>query len=65
MTHYEIVTQMNLGAIMLVKEGDYTIVKMEIRKGKWIELIKELSDRAFSHIIETNGINTKIEKTLA
>lgn len=48
-------------AIMLVAEGDYAVVKMEVN-GKWIELIRERLDSTFSHIIEPAGIEIEVNK---
>lgn len=47
-------------ALMLVAEGDYVLLKMEVVKGEWITLIKERLDSPFSHIIEPNGISQAI-----
>lgn len=41
--------------IRLRKEGKYTIVDAEIG-GAWIEVIRELSDNEFCHIVEPSGI---------
>lgn len=41
--------------IRLRKEGKYTIVDAEIG-GTWVEVIRELSDGAFSHIVEPSAI---------
>ena len=41
--------------IRLRKEGKYTIVDAEIG-GAWIEVIRELSDGAFCHIVEPEGM---------
>lgn len=49
-------------ALWLVAEGEYAILKMEVRKGEWVELIKERLDSPFSHIIEPLGIERAIEK---
>lgn len=41
--------------IRLRKEGKYTVVDAEIG-GSWIEVIRELSDNEFCHIVEPSGI---------
>lgn len=46
--------------IHLVKEGSYTVVKVEIR-GKWIEVIREASG-PFSHIWEGRNLYELIER---
>jgi len=43
--------------VHLYKTGDHTVVAVEIG-GTWIEVIRERSDGAFSHIVETNGMYT-------
>lgn len=49
-------------ALWLVAEGDYAVLKMEVKEGKWITLIKERLDSPFSHIIEPLGIVRAVEK---
>ena len=44
------------GAIRLHREGDHAIVSVEARPGKWVEVIRELADGNFSHIVEPIGI---------
>jgi hypothetical protein len=41
--------------IRLRKEGKHTVVDAEIG-GAWIEVIRELSDNEFCHIVEPSGI---------
>jgi hypothetical protein len=43
--------------IRLRKEGKHTIVDAEIG-GTWIEVIRELSNNEFCHIVEPSGIMT-------
>lgn len=49
-----------VSALMLVAEGEYVLLKIEVSKGKWVTLIKERLDSPFSHIIEPNGISQAI-----
>jgi len=44
------------GAIQLHRVGDYAIVSVEARPGVWVEVIRELLDGSFSHIVEPLGI---------
>lgn len=44
------------GAIHLHRVGDYVIVSVEARPGEWVEVIRELVDSNFSHIVEPLGI---------
>jgi hypothetical protein len=46
----------NQKALWLRAEGDYAILSIEVRKGVWVELIRETIDSPFSHIIEPLGI---------
>ena len=41
--------------VWLRKEGERVIVAVEI-EGKWIDVITERADSAFSHIVEPGGI---------
>lgn len=41
--------------IRLTKEGRYTVVSAEIG-GAWVEVIRELSDNQFDHIVNPSGI---------
>lgn len=41
--------------IRLRKEGKYTVVDAEIG-GTWVEVIRELSDNEFCHIVEPSGM---------
>lgn len=52
----------NKNALWLVAEGDYAVLKIEVEKGKWVELIRERLDSPFSHIIEPLGIQYAIQK---
>ena len=49
------------GAIRLRREGDWAIVEVEYEK-KWIEVIRELYDSNFSHIVEPLGIEEAMLK---
>lgn len=44
------------GAIHLLRDGDYAIVKVETVPGEWVEIIREPLDGQFSHIVEPLGI---------
>jgi hypothetical protein len=44
-----------VSGVWLRKEGVSTIVAVEI-DGKWIDVIVERSQHAFSHIVEPDGI---------
>lgn len=44
------------GAIQLLRDGDYVIVKVETVPGEWIEVIRESLDGNFSHVVEPLGI---------
>lgn len=44
--------------IRLRKEGKHTVVDAEIG-GDWIEVIRELSDGEFCHIVEPSGIMSR------
>lgn len=46
---------MNITAIHLVRIGDHVFVKAEI-DGRWVTVIKEHVDGAFSHIVEEGGM---------
>jgi len=46
--------------IHLLRLSDKVIVKAEI-DGKWIEVIREHVDGAFSHIVEPGGMRTAME----
>ena len=51
--------------IRLRKEGKYTIVEIEVKlKGTFvfIEVIRELSDNNFDHIVNSAGISRAIEE---
>ena len=52
--------RMRMRAIHLYRQGDYTIVAVEARKGVWVEVIREPYDNAFSHIVEPSGIEARI-----
>jgi len=54
---------MIITAIQLVSIGDYALVKAEI-EGRWVTLIKEHVDGAFSHIIEADGIQRIIDAVI-
>jgi hypothetical protein len=45
-------------AIWLRREGSYAVVLVEVRKGEWVEVIREPYDNAFSHIVEPGGIES-------
>ena len=50
-------------AIWLKNIGDDVIVEAEIA-GKWVEVIRERADGAYSHIVESGGITTAHLKSL-
>lgn len=50
----------SIDGIMLRKEGDYTIVEVDI-DGHWVTVIRELSEGNFSHIVEPDGIRGRFE----
>ncbi len=50
------------GPIMLRREGDWAIVEVEARPGKWVEVIREALDSNFSHIVEPLGIEALYAK---
>jgi hypothetical protein len=45
--------------VWLVREGDYAVVKVEIR-GQWYEVIREHAEGNFSHITEPAGIRNAV-----
>ncbi len=50
------------GALHLRAEGDYAILEIETDNG-WVELIREILDSPFSHIIEPAGIEARVRGT--
>ncbi len=44
--------------IRLRKDGKHTVVDAEIG-GTWVEVIRELSDGAFCHIVEPSGMMSR------
>lgn len=48
--------------IHLFRTGEYVVVAAEI-DGKWVEVIRERHDGAFSHIVEPSGMRRAIERT--
>ena len=49
------------GDILLVREGDYAIVK--VMSGEtWVEVMREALDGYFSHCVTSIGIDEAIEK---
>lgn len=50
--------------IRLRKEGKYTIVDAEVG-GAWIEVIRELSDGSFDHIVNPSGISACYDRRRA
>jgi hypothetical protein len=49
--------------IHLFRNGDHVVVSVEI-EGRWVEVIREWHDGAFSHIVEPNGIRRAAEKSV-
>ena len=49
-------------ALWLVAEGEFAVLKIEVKPGEWVELIRERLDAPFSHIVEPSGISSAIEK---
>ena len=54
-------SEVKYAPIWLVREGDSVLVKIEVG-GKWITIIREHYDGSFSHIVESNGIESAIKK---
>jgi hypothetical protein len=50
-----------VSAVHLRKEGDKVIVAVEVY-GKWQDIIVELSSAPFSHICESGGILSAVER---
>src|SRR5690606_17473032 len=50
-------------AIWLKNIGEHVIVEAEIG-GKWVEIIRERADGAYSHIVESGGIMSSYLKSL-
>jgi hypothetical protein len=48
-------------AIYLKRSGDHAVVSLLLDDGREIEIIRELADNNFSHIVEPLGISTAIE----
>lgn len=46
---------MNITAVWLKRLGKDAVVEIEV-DGKWIEVIRERFDGAFSHIVESSGM---------
>lgn len=44
-----------VSGVHLFRTGEHVAVSVEI-DGRWVEVIRELHDAAFSHIVEPNGI---------
>jgi hypothetical protein len=49
--------------IHLFSTGEHVVVSLEI-EGRWIEIIREFRDGAFSHIVEPNGIRRATENSV-
>lgn len=47
--------------IHLLRLGDYVIVNAEI-DGRWVEVIREIHDGSFSHIVEPGGMISALLK---
>lgn len=52
--------EQKFNALHLRAEGEHVILEIEVN-GKWVQLIKERMDSAFSHIIEPAGIQVRVE----
>lgn len=53
---------MSITAIWLKRIGDHAIVEVEV-DGKFVQVIREHIDGAFSHIVEESGIKHAVEGT--
>lgn len=53
-----------VSGIMLRRSGDRVIVEAEI-DGRWVEVIDELHDSSFSHIVEPAGMKAKLAALVA
>lgn len=51
---------MDITAIHLVRLGHHVVVKAEI-EGRWVTVIKEHADGAFSHIVEEGGMRKLVD----
>lgn len=49
--------KVEISGVHLSTVGEHVIVAVEIQ-GKWIEVIRERKDNAYSHIVEGPGITT-------
>lgn len=49
-------------ALGLFTEGSHIYLRIEVKKGQWVDLIKERIDGPISHIIEPIGIKQKIKE---
>lgn len=47
--------KVEISAIHLSTVGDYVLVAVEC-EGRWVEVIREFKDNAYSHIVEAHGI---------
>lgn len=47
--------KVEISAVHLSTIGDHVHVALEIN-GKWVEVIREAKDNAYSHIVEASGI---------
>jgi hypothetical protein len=56
-------TTPEITAVWLKRLGDRVLVEAEIG-GRWVPLIEEHFDGAFSHIIETGGIRKRLSDSL-
>jgi hypothetical protein len=50
-------TPVAVTGIHLLRLGNHVVVNAEI-DGKWVEVIREVHDGAFSHIVEPNGMRS-------
>ena len=57
------VKRIEISGIMLRRSGDHVILEAEI-EGRWVELIDELHDSNFSHIVEAAGMRLAFAKLI-
>ena len=51
-------------AIMVRRVGDDVVVEIEtVKGGPWVEVIRDLADGPFSHIVEYSGMKKKLWPT--
>lgn len=59
----EVRETVEVSGIFLRRLGDYVIVEAEV-EGRWVEVIREHHDGAFSHIVEPSGIRARLLQSL-